>query len=150
MKVSSDDGFTLIECLLVLMIIGIFITIPIIGIKKWQEKNQVEIFLSQVERKIQETHQSAIIWGIDTKISQEPDKQLLKFDYYYYGRNSKEDLHVEKPLTLRSSEKIEFKGVSGNIKKIQGIRFVDESRNREIKYNFQLGSGKVIRNEKNL
>ena len=96
MKTSSYEGFTLIECLLVLLIMGIFITIPVIGIQKWREKNKVEMFLSQVERKIQETHQSAIVAGLNTKVSPESSKQSIKFENYFRGTKKYDYLYVGK------------------------------------------------------
>ena len=59
-------------------------------------------------------------------------------------------MEVKAPLKLRSSEKIEFLGKSGNIKEIRVIKLEDHLNKKVIEYQFQLGSGKVIRRERAL
>lgn len=144
---SRYEGFTLIESLLVLLTITIFLAVPIISLKKWQEQTKVEMFLNQLERCIQQTHQSAILEQHSTKISQDSDLNFFKFEYYHHGIQYREHLYVEEPLNLRTEATIEFLQGSGNLKEIKGIKLEDNLNKRNIIYTFQLGSGKVIRRE---
>lgn len=149
MKCKSKEGFTLFECLLVLLIVTVFIMIPIISLKKWKEKTEVEMFLNQVERSIQQTHQSAIVDGKGTVITQARDtsKPYLEFTYYHHGKRIDDLYYIEEPLELMNNKTIRFNAYSGNIQKIEIIKFKDTLNNRFISYQFQLGSGKVIRYE---
>ncbi|MFC6347242.1 competence type IV pilus minor pilin ComGD [Vagococcus carniphilus] len=147
MKRTNNAGFTLIESLLVLLTITIFLAVPLISLKHWKEKIKVEMFLNQVERRIQQTHQSAIIEQHGTKISQSADSNFLKFEYYHHDVLYREFLYVEEPLNLRTIKTIEFLPGSGNIKEIEGIKIEDSLNKRNIIYTFQLGSGKVIRRD---
>ncbi|MEG0550185.1 MAG: competence type IV pilus minor pilin ComGD [Vagococcus sp.] len=147
MNKKEYEGFTLIESLLVLLTITIFITVPLISLKRWKEKTKVEMFLSQLERRIQQTHQSAILEQHSTKISQVESENYFKFEYYHHGVQYRDVLYVEEPLNLRTTDTIEFIHNTGNLKVIQGIRIEDNLNKRNIIYSFQLGSGKVIRRE---
>lgn len=151
MNRNANEGFTLFECLLVLLIMTIFIMVPIISLKKWKEKTDVEMFLNQVERSIQQTHQSAIVDGTMTVISQVKDTQkpYLKFTYYHHGKQVNDELYIKEPLELMDNKTIRFNAYSGNIQKIEIIKFKNKQNNRFISYQFQLGSGKVIRYEGN-
>ena len=151
MRVSfKHHGFTLLESLLVLMCVTVSLIVPILGIKSWKEQTEVSLFFNQLERKIQQTHQSAIIEVNDSAIDQLIVPQRFVFTYYHHGEHRQDIMEVKAPLKLRSSEKIEFLGKSGNIKEIRVIKLEDHLNKKVIEYQFQLGSGKVIRRERAL
>lgn len=146
--IKSKEGFTLLESLLVLLCIGVFFTVPLIAIKNWQEKAEIEHFFTQLERNIQKTHQSAIVDGKTTAITQSKKKKRLVFEYFYHWEKYPVEFPMLDSLELMSDELIEFSGVTGNIKEINGIKIRDTVNKRIVTYSFQLGSGKVIRSEK--
>lgn len=151
MKITFKyKGFTLLESLLVLMCVIVSLIVPILGIKSWKEQTEISLFLNQLERRIQQTHQSAIIEGNDSSIDQLIQPQRFVFTYYHHGGHRQEIMEVKAPLKLRSSEKIEFLNKSGNIKEIRVIKLEDHLNKKVIEYQFQLGSGKVIRRERAL
>ncbi len=146
-KKNNNQGFTLLESLLVLFSTMIFITLPIIFVHQWKEQMEVEQFLSQLERRIQQTHQSALIELADTQITQSKDDQSFLFEYMHHGELHREYLDIAPNLYLRTESTIKFSAGSGNIMSIEGIKIEDSLNNRIIRYTFQLGSGKVIRRD---
>ncbi len=147
MKRKGSEGFTLIESLLVLCCVSVFFMVPMILLKKWQEETNVAMFFNQLERNIEKTQQSAIVEANETSICQENSKNLLTFNYFHHRVKHETTLSAPHPLVLRSNENIDFNAITGNIKEIRQIKIEDHLHKKVVRYQFQLGSGKVIRSE---
>ena len=147
MSLKNHQGFTLMESLLVLLGMGVFLLVPLLSIKSWKEQTEVELTLNKIERNIQRTHQSAIVEGIRTEIYVKETPQQIDFGFTHHGNYVYETLDIKKPLVIKDDKVIGFLAKSGNLKKIETIAIEDQLNNRLIHYDFQLGSGKVIRND---
>ncbi|MCM2138289.1 hypothetical protein M4I12_001491 [Vagococcus fluvialis] len=119
-------------------------------IKNWKEQLEVTMFLNKLERRIEKTHQSAIIESHGTSINQKRNSSEIIFNYWHHQKQMSDYLKVEYPFVLKTNETIDFKNTTGNISKLQVIKLRDELNKKEITYKFQIGSGKVIKSEKKL
>ncbi|MBO0476518.1 type II secretion system protein [Vagococcus sp. DIV0080] len=147
MKRIGNEGFTLIESLLVLCCVSVFFMVPMILLKKWQEEMEIAMFFNQLERNIEKTQQSAIVEAANTSINQKDLENVLIFNYVHHGNMHQNRLEVNGPLNLRTSGSIDFLTTTGNIKEIKQIKIEDHLHKKVVRYQFQLGSGKVIRSE---
>lgn len=150
MRKKGHEGFTLMESLLVLLCVSVFFTVPLLMVKSWKEQTEVSLFFNQLERNIQRTHQSAIVEGQRCDIYQQRLANQFVFRYYHHGELKEDIQKVDYPVVLRSAETINFKAVNGNIQKIETIKLEDHLNKKVVRYQFQLGSGKVIRSEAKL
>ncbi len=144
---NNNSGFTLIESLLVMLCISVFFMVPFLMVKSWKEQMEVAMFFNRLEREIEKTHQSAIIESQQTCIVQNKDKNEFIFQFYHHQKLRKEYLRVEYPLVLKTDKTIYFNSTTGNLQKVEAIKIEDNLNNQVIQYNFQLGSGKVIKDE---
>lgn len=148
MNSKKYDGFTLIESLLVLLCTSVFLLVPLLGIKSWKEHAEVDLFFYQMERNIQRSHQSSVLENKQTTITPNVKTQTINYTYFHHGNKLSEDVKVQEPLILKTSDTIDFINYTGNIKKIGDLVIEDQLNKRVVKYQFQMGSGKVIRNER--
>lgn len=147
---KKNQGFSLVESLVVMLCISVFFLVPLIMTKKWKEQLEVSMFLNKLERGIEKTHQSAIIEGHGTFIHQKRNNSEIIFSYWHHQKEMSDYLKVEYPFVLKTNETITFIHTTGNISKLQVIKLIDELNKKEITYKFQIGSGKVIKSEKKL
>lgn len=146
---ENEDGFTLVETLLVLFIISSTFLIPVLAIDKMIEQTTVDLFFRELTGNLTMMQNHAIINGegtmvqfsndkdngtefIDFKIRQQPNhrlnkRQVLDTDFYTF-RNK--ELKV-----------IYFKSHSGNISESGNMRF--RSVNGDYRLIFWLGSGRI-------
>lgn len=144
---KNNQGFTLLESLLVMLCVSVFFMVPFLMVRHWREQTAITMFFNRLEREIEKTHQSAIVESKDTWINQDRSHKQLIFNYHHHQEARKDYLAVEYPLVLRTTDKIEFNTTTGNIKKIQTIKIEDTLNNGFVQYSFQFGSGKVIKSE---
>lgn len=143
---KSEDGFTLIETILVLFIVSCTLLIPVLAIDKMIDQTTVDLFFRELTANITMAQTHAVVNGDPTKIEffSTTDSQLVNFtviqqsahplnkqiildtDYYRY-RN-------------RSHTIITFKRNTGNISGSVNIRF--ETVNGNYRLTYWLGSGR--------
>ncbi|MGO3731848.1 MAG: competence type IV pilus minor pilin ComGD [Vagococcus sp.] len=136
-------GFTLIESLLVLVVVSIFMILPILSIKGWQEDVNIEMGLSEFERNVQRVHQGAILFEKPTRVDTQLAKQQITYQYYQNGEKVVVVQHIAYPLELRGNGNFLFNGTTGNASKLSTIQLYDNKHEVKYKYKLQLGSGKV-------
>lgn len=143
---KSEDGFTLVETLLVLFIVSCTFLIPVLAIDKMIEQTTVDLFFRELTGNITMAHTHAVVNGDPTKVEfrrrtdfddvnftvmQQPDhplnKQLILNKDYYYFHN-------------RNQTIITFKRYTGNISGSVNIRF--GSVNGDYRLTYWLGSGR--------
>lgn len=142
---NKHTGFTLAESLLVMVIVCSFALLPTLALKRWQEILEVEHFLSQFEKGILLTRQSAIT------------KQQTTLVQYYEGTKTIEFVHspliankdrrsttivLPEELTMTGLSTISFPGTTGNYSQPEHqIHFCWAKMNQKITYQFLFGSG---------
>lgn len=144
---KGNEGFTLIESLLVMLCMSVFLLVPFFMVKKWKEEIEVDMFFNQLDRAIEKTHQSAIVEGQHTWILQDRNNQQFVFNYKHHQELRTEYLEVKEPLYLKTNASINFKSRTGNINGPDVIKIEDKLNKRVVHYTFQFGSGKVIKSE---
>lgn len=143
---KSEDGFTLVETLLVLFIVSCTFLIPVLAIDRMIEQTTVDLFFRELTGNITMAHTHAVVNGDPTKIEffkdgnfdhinfsviQQPNHPLskqmvLNRDYYYFHN--------------RNQTIITFKRHTGNISGSVNIRF--GSVNGDYRLTYWLGSGR--------
>lgn len=145
LSLSNNQGYTLIETLIVLMVICSFVQLPAVMFNNWQQKLERQFFYYQLEKSMLHLQQVAICDQKSSRIDLHPDKQLIAFktiDEELPWKN----LEVPESVVLHSGYSIMFKSSTGNVSTnqpetgIPKIRFTDNYG--EVVYQFQLGSGR--------
>ncbi|OJG71998.1 prepilin-type N-terminal cleavage/methylation domain-containing protein [Enterococcus quebecensis] len=143
-------GFTLVETLIVLFICTIFILLPTLAIKKWKQALEVEQFLSFFEKQLLFTQQMAIVNTVDTQIVFFEENQQFSFLIPKNDQMVEEMLEVPSSLKAVGPNKIIFKKSSGNNGVLSKFSFSWIEKNQLIEFQFQLGSGRYVRKNKQL
>ena len=141
----SNDGFTLWECLCVLLIISIFGLLPIIKIEKWKEQKTITSQLIMFERLYEKSQHSAVIEKESSKIFADKDSQRIIFNYTLKGQKKEEFLYIEEPLLIMRERSLELQAGTASPSKLETFTFFDQSTQTKIDYIVQLGSSKVFK-----
>ena len=141
----SNDGFTLWECLCVLLVISIFGLLPVIRIEKWKEKQNVTAQLVTFERLYEKSQHSAVIEKESSKIFTDRDSQRIIFNYTLKGQKKEEFLYIEEPLRINKKSSLELQPGTASPSKLETFSFFDQSSQTKIDYIVQLGSSKVFK-----
>lgn len=147
----NTKGFTLIESLIVLFICSIFLVMPTLALRKWQQVLEVEQFLSSFEKNLLFTQQMAIVSNVDTQILF--TEQSAQFDFFYAneGRQwSQFSLKAPASISAQGPKKIIFKKGSGNNGNLSKFSFYWDIKKQIIEFQFQLGSGRYVKKVKPL
>lgn len=132
-------GYTLIESLIVLLVISIFATLPVVVLPRLKEKLEVYQFLNQFEKYTLLTQQVAILSNQFTGISRAADNQNQIVFSLEYEKNI--ILTLPKELRVSSFRSKNFYKNTGNIDRLENIRFTWKTENKWIDYTFLLGKG---------
>ncbi|MCV2499346.1 type II secretion system GspH family protein [Melissococcus plutonius] len=148
-KRSWHKGFTLLESLIVLFITSTLLAFPTLMIKEWQKNLAVHQFFNTFEKRLIFTQQMAILHDYPTYIYFDETKQLLKFE----SNNKPVDnhsYHLKLPTVLFGSGPaiIKFNSKTGNNGRLSKYVFRWLDKKQEISYQFQLGSGRIVKNRK--
>ena len=144
-SIAGLVAFTLFETLLVLLCCSVFLLLPVLSIQSWQRKIEVQQFLTSFEKNILFTQQIAIVNGIDTKLTLNEDKQEIIF----YSTKQIADttkLMVPEALKVSGPKQISFKKTTGNSGNLSKFIFKWQAEKQAIEYQFQLGSGRFVKN----
>lgn len=137
---NNMKGFTLIESLLVIFICTMFLLLPTLAVNKWRQVLEVNQFLSSFEKQLLYTQQMAVIHSIDTQILFLEERQELNF-----FTTEETSLKVPQDLQATGPSKIVFKSSSGNNGKLSKYSFSWTEKKQIIEFQFQLGSGRYVK-----
>src|SRR5690625_2782626 len=76
---ANEDGFTLLESLVVLMIASLFLLIPILSLQQATERVQIELFFRDLTSQITLMQNHAMLAGQPTKITFIPARDTISF-----------------------------------------------------------------------
>lgn len=120
--INKEDGFTLVESLITLLITSLLIFLPILSIDQMIHSIEVDMFFRELSSNITLMQNHAILAGENTAIEFVPRANLIRFKAYDGGYDSNHPLNRE--LVLDDSickfygneyQTIYFKGNTGNI-----------------------------------
>lgn len=149
---GKEDGFTLLETLLVLMILSISLLFPVIKINDAIQTIQIDLFFRELSAKITQYQTHAMLNGRSTEIRFVHSSQSIVFSMRNEETDNfqvEETWHLNSPyyeITKGESRRIEFKEFTGNITHA-GFVPIKTSNGRYRLYH-QMGSGRFdIREE---
>lgn len=143
----NNQGFTLWECLCVLLVISVLGILPLMKLERWKEQQLVTSQLIGFERLYEKSQHSAVIELENSKVSANKLTQQLVFNYTFKGDKIEEVIDIKPPLIIDKKSEVTLRGGSASPSKLETFQFIDESRDTVIRYVVQLGSSKVFRYE---
>lgn len=150
MKMKKEDGFTLIESLLCLVIASFLISLPILSIKDSLETIKIDLFFRELSSKITMMQNYAIIDEETTSIEFIGAKDIIRFKVK--GKNSLESECLNQEMQLNEffcelsgneSQIIYFKAKTGNSWELYPKNRIQFKTAKGLyKLVFRLGSGR--------
>ncbi|MDN6196301.1 MAG: type II secretion system GspH family protein [Atopostipes suicloacalis] len=147
---GKEDGFTLVETLISLLIVSFLILLPVLSIKDTLQSIEVDLFFRELTSNITLMQNHAILMGESTSIDFVPSKKLIRFSVHD-GKNT-ESSPLNREMNLddsicryygNASQKVYFKANTGNISVVYNrwkIKF--KTVNNLYELVFRLGSGR--------
>lgn len=149
-KGQEEDGFTLVETLIVLLIAGFLTFLPVLSIQQTIERTAVDLFFRELSSHITLMQNHAILAGEMTAVEFAPGANVIRFKVINANNNSHQTLNREISLadapcqfSGTGYQTVYFKKDTGNIVMMNNrwrIRFETELGIYEIV--FKLGSGR--------
>lgn len=139
-------GFTLIETLITLFISCMLLLLPALTIKTWLIERDIEYVLQSFQKNIIECQQHAILTQKKTRILVNVSNQTVSFHSTAYT-DGKIVQHFSDNLIIESAGtdgQISFTASKGNPSAIFSIVITDKFNQRQLKFQSQMGSGRVI------
>lgn len=141
-NLKTQEGFTLIESILVLFIIGLIFSFPIFSIRGVEEDIELDLFFEELSSSITMMQNHAILNNQPTYV--EADPELKKFLFRVRGERQHElnhELIVPDSVTLIGTvRQYEFQSQSGNQGNLNRLRMDTNQGRYELV--FQMGSGR--------
>lgn len=136
-------GFTLLESLIVLLIVSLFLLIPTMSVRSIEKHTEESLFFARFERYISATQQAAIRRQEQTRVLY--FNSYFRFSNYSY-KGGYTDLPIPETVECKSvPNNIVFSARSGNYSELKLVHFVLPEKQKEVKYQFQMGSGKYTK-----
>lgn len=143
---KKESGFTILEMLVVLSISSLLILLPVLQVKGWQERLNVTYFFKEFERQIIGLQQTAIITGGASEITVMRGEQELIYLYQdSQGKQVIDSLLFPEQISVEKDTRIKFIGKTGNISKLDRFVFTDHLSERQLTYQYQIGSGRFVK-----
>jgi len=142
----NEDGFTLIETLLVLMITSILLLFPVLSIQRVIERTQIDLFFRELTSKITQMQTHAILHNQTTDIKFYPQTNMVYFrivDANVQDNILGETWEIDSPyyeLSGTDTKEFAFKKGTGNITKSNRIDINTTKGKYELVY--LMGSGR--------
>lgn len=143
---TNEDGFTLIETLLILMITSSLLLFSVLKINETIETVQIDLFFRELTSKITQLQTHALMTGESTEVKVVPGEELISFRIFEEGKEDhvlNEAWIVDNPyyeIASYGSRQFIFKGGSGNITGSDKIIFNTTKGRYEVVY--LMGSGR--------
>ena len=143
-ELKIEEGFTLIETLIVLLVSSILLLVPTLSMGQLMEEMEVNFFFRELTSNLTLMQNQSIMGGQGTKVSFYSTKHK---DHILFEVNSGHPLNREMVLDrpyyrLAENKPIEFrfKGGTGNITSSNTVKF--SSTQGQYKLTYLLGSGR--------
>lgn len=142
---SKYQGFTLIESLLVLMVVGVFISLPLLKVGSWRERVAYQAFIREFEQRLVQTQQSAIVTREKTRVVSIENGSTIQFIFFQRNNQSlKEELAIPKGVRVQRGTTLIFSPRTGNVEQAHTFRFETPYHQEYLEYVYQIGSGRYV------
>lgn len=142
LKLKSEEGFTLIESIIVLFVIGIFFSFPILSFREAEKDIELDLFFEELSSSITLIQNHAILNGQTTYVEANPD--LNTFLFRVRGEDTHSINHqldiTDTVMLIGTVRQYEFQRQSGNQGNLNRLR-MDTHKGR-FELVFQMGSGR--------
>lgn len=145
-EVKRNQGFTLFESLLVLLIVSGLLLFPLLKGQSLQEKNAERLFFKSFERSLVRSQTAAILTFKICRVQAQVGQDAIEMSLVDgTGKKITEFLNLPNTVTSLKTTTVAFKAGSGNIQKIVSFKFQSERAKKVIQYQFYLGSGRFAK-----
>lgn len=141
-QLKNEDGFTLLESVVVLFLVSILVGFPILSVQNAKESIRVQLFIEELSTGITLLQNHAIINGEPTSFEIKPDSNAVNFRVYGVASHSL-DHTLSLPEEVNffgGSKRIIFKAYSGNVGEYGSFRL--NTASGQYNFVFQMGSGR--------
>lgn len=141
---ENQEGFTLIETLIVLLISSILLLVPTLSMERLTEELEINLFFHELTSNLTLMQNQAIMGGRGTKVSflETKERDYITFDVNV-GHPLNREMILDRPYHLVAKNKPEefrFKGGTGNITSSSTIKIY--TTKGQYKLTYLLGSGR--------
>lgn len=150
--INNEEGFTLLETLLVLMVVSMLLSFPVIKINDALQTIQIDLFFRELSAKMTQYQTHAMLSGQDVEIRFIPGTQEIYFNKREEGTETLLEEEIWKlnspyyELTKGAAKRITFKEYTGNITNAGYVPFKTVEGRYRLYH--QMGSGRFdIREE---
>lgn len=151
MPQHNEDGFTLLEVIIILLVSSLILLIPVLSITKMTASIQVELFFRDLTSQITLMQNHAILTKQPTRITFMPRNDTINFRVIDIESGNLKEHPINRDINLKnnpyyhlagtSNRDFIFKSESGNISHSNSIYFdTDLGQYRLV---FQMGSGRI-------
>ncbi len=142
---KNEEGFTLLETLIVLLVSSLLLMVPTLSMSKMVERMEIDLFFRELTSNITLMQNHSILSGDRTKISFYVERRGDIIDFVAAGTNHplNRRMYLDSPhyrFKSPSSEYFRFNGGTGNITKSDTVLFLTSQG--EYKLTYLLGSGR--------
>lgn len=141
-KLKEENGFTLIESLTVLSLVGIFLLIPVIPFNKMESEIEISLFLEELQSNITLMQNEAILNNEWTEVQMRPQGRKIVFKVIG-KQNHTSNRSITLPDTIEilgGYKSYRFLSKSGNQGNLNRTRF--RVGDKVYTLSFKLGSGR--------
>ena len=140
------SGFTLIESLLVLLIVLLLASYPLMSWNKWQEQLEITNFFQLFEKHLVYAQQTAIEFRQDSRVYAKRSERVIYFNFATATKLKEvAPLKIPAKLQVVAHADVTFLPASGNASKMEVFRFLQAGQEKEITYQYYLGSGRFVK-----
>lgn len=143
-KGQAEEGFTLVELLIVLLIVSFLTFLPALSIQQTIERTAVDMFFRELSSQITLMQNHAILAGERTAVEFAPNAKVIRFKVIGSNNSSHQPLNREISLAdgpCQFSEPgyqtVYFKKDTGNISMVNNSRW-------RIKFKTELGAYEIV------
>lgn len=141
---KKDDGFTLMETLLVLSILSLLISFPIVQFSSMREESEHQLFFDSLRSSITLIQTHAVINNEWTVMEVRPVNNKIYFRVpAHINHPASHTLSLPDGITIQgTSRDYDFKSGTGNQGNLHPVIF--QTRKGKVELKFQMGSGRFV------
>ena len=144
--VKNDDGFTLIEVLLVLSLVSLLATFPVMHFAQLKKETETQLFFESLRSGITLIQTEAVVNDHWTIMEVRPGNRLIRFRVITEENAvhpADQTLYLPDSLSLIGTTKdYSFSKSSGNLGNINELSF--STIHGRVSVSFQMGSGRFV------
>lgn len=146
MGLKQDNGFTLIEVMLVLSLVSLLVTIPVLNFTRMKEETETQLFFESLRSGITLIQNEAIVNDHWTLMEVRPRNRLIRFRVTGANNGAHPANHIlylpDSVSLVGTATEYSFSRGSGNLGNFIGIGF--NTIHGRVNVSFQIGSGRFV------